>query len=215
MVNDAAKIRTVLLDLGNVLVFHDNARLARNMAEAVGRPVSDVEAWGQRSTDAINLGQLDGPGIHQSFLTELKVSPDQLPLGRFAALFASHFTLHAEVLPLIETLRARIPRLALLSNTNALHVEFLRPRLPILERFDALLFSNEVGKVKPDPGFYLEALRRTGSRPDETLFFDDLSPYVDAARQLGIHGCVFTTAKQFENNLTEFGVSLTSGRSPP
>ncbi len=61
--NSAGKIRTVVLDLGNVLVFHDNARLARNLAAATGTTVSDVEGWAGRNNEAITIaGDWMGPG---------------------------------------------------------------------------------------------------------------------------------------------------------
>lgn len=205
--NSAEKIRTVILDLGNVLVFHDNARLARNLAEASGVTVSDVDGWARRNTGGINRGRLDGPGIHRSFVRELGLSGAEksLSLERFTALWSSHFTIHDAVLPIVDSLVGKV-RLALLSNTNALHVEYLRPRLPLLRRFDLLLFSNEVGLAKPDAAFYAEALRGTGTPPGEALFFDDLREYVEAGASLGVHAYLFTTAELFRANLSEWGL---------
>jgi len=207
--NRTGKIRTVILDLGNVLVFHDNARLAQNLAQAVGVSVSLVEGWARRNNDAINLGRLDGAGIHRSFVQEV----GQVSLEGFAALWSSHFTIHGAVLPIVEALSSRV-KLALLSNTNALHVEFLRPRLPVLERFDALLFSNEVGLAKPDPAFFREALRRTGIGPEEAIFFDDLREYTQAAESVGIRAYLFTTADSFRANLSECGLCPTVNVTP-
>ncbi|HZH03443.1 MAG TPA: HAD family phosphatase [Myxococcaceae bacterium] len=193
-------IRTVILDLGNVLVFHDNDLLTRNLASALGVSVERVSALGARITDDINRGRLDGEGIYRAFTGELA---SDLPFERFREVWSSHFTLHREVLPRVEALIGRV-RLALLSNTNALHVDFLRPQLPLLERFDALLFSNELRMAKPDAEFYREALRRTGTQPAEALFFDDIPRYVEAAQAVGIHGYLFTTADAFQVDLARW-----------
>jgi HAD superfamily hydrolase (TIGR01509 family) len=210
--NRAGKIRTVILDLGNVLVFHDNARLARNLAEAVGVSPVEVERWAVTHQDAINRGALDGEAIYRSFLRHLQkigVKDGALSMERFRFLWSSHFTPHDAVFPMVEALASQV-KLALLSNTNALHVEYLRPRVPVLARFDALLFSNEQRCAKPDPAFFLKALERTGGTPDATLFFDDLSEYTQAAEALGIHAYLFTTAEHFRADLFRWGLTTSS-----
>ena len=127
-------------------------------------------------------------------------------MAEFAELWSSHFTVHREVLPLVEALHGRV-KLVLLSNTNWLHVRWFEPRLPILERFDARLYSCALGRVKPEPEIYLEALRAGGvSRPERALFFDDIAAYVDAARGVGLRGEVFSDAQTFARQLASYGL---------
>jgi len=61
--------------------------------------------------------------------------------------------------------------------------------------------------VKPDPAFFREALRRAGTAPEQTAFFDDLAEYVEAARALGIAGRVFIDAQTFSRQLADLGLS--------
>jgi HAD superfamily hydrolase (TIGR01509 family) len=94
----------------------------------------------------------------------------------------------------------------LVSNTNALHVRYCVAALPILQKLDALVMSNEVGFAKPDPAIFEHALGLAGVAPHEAAFFDDIQAYVDAASALGIAGRLFTTAPAFERDLTSFGL---------
>jgi glucose-1-phosphatase len=110
------------------------------------------------------------------------------------------------VLPLVEALIGRV-KLLLLSNTEAFHFEHLRPRLPILSRFHSLVVSHEIGLAKPDAAIFREALRRAGTRPEATAYFDDLPRYVEASRALGIEGRVFTDAAAFLSDLQELGLA--------
>lgn len=195
---------TVILDLGNVLVWHDNALLFERLAQRAGKDAD----WVARALTgpgwlAANRGELDAEGIRRLVSTALGV---ELPMAELEPLWSCHFTVHEEVLPLVERLVGRV-KLVLLSNTNALHVKYLRPRLPLLERFDHLLFSNEVGQVKPEPAFYLEALRRAGTPPGRAVFFDDLPEYVEAARALGIHAERFQDAPTFARQLAALGLA--------
>jgi glucose-1-phosphatase len=196
--------RVLLFDLGNVLVFHDNGLLFHRLgARAGGLPPQEVA---QRLTGAgwtaANRGQLDAEGIRKDVCGALEV---ELPMEEFAPLWSSHFTVHEAVLPQVEALEGRVKRV-LLSNTNVLHVAYLRPRLPLLQRFDAVLMSCEVGLVKPEPAFFQLALERAGCAPHEAAFFDDLPEYVEAANALGIRGHLFTTAPAFAAQLSALGL---------
>jgi FMN phosphatase YigB (HAD superfamily) len=195
--------RTLIFDLGNVLVFHDNALLFHRLGARAGLPPQEVA---QRLTGAgwtaANRGLLDAEGIRRDVCGALGV---ELPMEQFAPLWSSHFTVHEAVLPRVEALAGRVKRV-LLSNTNALHVAYLRPRLPLLERFDAVLMSCEVGLVKPEPAFFQLALERAGCAPHEAAFFDDLPEFVEAANALGIRGHLFTDAPAFEEQLRALGL---------
>lgn len=195
--------RTVILDLGNVLVFHDNALLFHRLGQRAGLPAQEVT---QRLTGAgwtaANRGLLDAEGIRKDVCRALGLD---LPMEEFAPLWSSHFTVHEAVLPRVEGLVGRV-KLVLLSNTNALHVAYVRPRLPVLQRFDAVLMSCEVGHVKPEPAFYRLALERAGCAPHEAAFFDDLPEFVEAANALGIRGHLFTDAPTFDVQLKALGL---------
>jgi putative hydrolase of the HAD superfamily len=195
--------RALIFDLGNVLVFHDNALLFARLGLRAGLGPQEVA---QRLTGAgwtaANRGQLDAEGIRRDVCGALGV---ELPMEEFAPLWSSHFTVHQAVLPRVEGLEGRVKRL-LLSNTNVLHAAYLRPKLPLLERFDAVLLSCEVGHVKPEPAFFQLALERAGCAPHEAAFFDDLPEFVEAANALGLRGHLFTDAPTFDAQLKALGL---------
>lgn len=198
-------IEAVIFDLGNVLVFHDNALLYRRLgeragmsADAVARILAERPLW-----EGTNRGTLDSAGVHREVCRALGLD---LSVDEFAELWSCHFTPNEAITPLVEGLVGRV-KLLLLSNTNALHTAYLRPRLPLLERFDHLLFSNEHGLVKPERGFYEAALARAGTAPAATAFFDDHPPFVQAARALGIRAYVFRDTHEFAGHLRELDLA--------
>ena len=196
-------IDAVLLDLGNVLLFHDNGLLTRRFAERCGLSPEEVQRrLPQRFWDAINVGRIQGPALRAEACRALGV---ELSPEEFHALFNSHFTVHEAVLPQVERLIGRV-RLGLLSNTNSEHAAWFRPRIPLLERFDAVLLSHEIGTAKPDPAFYRAGLARLGARPEATAFFDDVPAYVEAAKALGIRALQFTDAPTFARQLAALGL---------
>jgi putative hydrolase of the HAD superfamily len=197
-------LRAVLLDLGNVLAFHDDALLFARFGARAGLSGAVARERLLPLYPDVMTGALAGDDLRERVNAALDLQLDEPEL---AALWSCHFRLHDEVLPLVEGLLGRVA-LVLVSNTNARHVAHLRPRLPILERFDALVLSHELRVAKPDPGIFLEALRRAGVAPAQAAFFDDVPAYVDAAAALGIHGRVFTDAPAFARQLAELGLAV-------
>jgi putative hydrolase of the HAD superfamily len=195
--------RVVILDLGNVLVFHDNALLCQRLAERTGGSAEKVAlALSGPLAEAINRGALDGEGIRREVC---RVLGGDIPRAEFFDLWSSHFTPYEEMVPRVEAL-ARRARLVLLSNTNVLHWDWLRPRLPVLDHFDVLLTSFELGVAKPDAAIFRRAVEVGGAPAEATAFFDDVPGYVEAARKLGINGQIFTTAETFDDQVRALGI---------
>jgi putative hydrolase of the HAD superfamily len=155
-----------------------------------------------RIWDPCNTGQLAGDALRIAVAGAAGVPLDD---DAFATVWSCHFTVHEQVLPLVESLVGRV-KLILVSNTNAPHIQALRPRVPVLERFDSLVLSHEIGIAKPHPGIFAEALRRAGTRAHRAVFFDDVAAYVEAARAAGLRAEVFTDAHTFRRQLTSLGL---------
>lgn len=204
-------IDALILDLGNVLAFHDNEHLFERMAAAFG---STREAMRERLDgglwDRVNRGGL--PGDHLRVELNARLG-GQLSADQWFALWNCHFTLHDEMVREVERLVGRIP-LVLLSNTHDQHVAFLRPKLPVLERFAGLVLSYEVGHVKPEPEIYRRALEVAGVAPERAAFFDDVQRYADAATTLGLKGRLFTTAAAFRSELRLLRPDLVPASAP-
>ncbi len=198
-------VDALLLDLGNVLAFHDNALLFRKMAEAFA---TTPEAMKERLDGGlwakVNRGQLPGDALRLELARRLgrELSPEA-----WFALWNCHFTIHDEMARLVEQLVGRV-RLVLVSNTHDQHVAYLRPRLPVLERFDGLVLSCELGALKPERAMYQAALDIAGVPAQRAAFFDDVETYASAASALGIHGRVYTTAAAFREQAKALGLAL-------
>jgi FMN phosphatase YigB (HAD superfamily) len=197
-----ALVDAVVLDLGNVLVFHDDAVLLEALARAGDQSPEAVCAALGPLWDPCNRGLLAGAELRAAVG---RVANTEFDAATFHELWSCHFRFHTEVLPLVEGLIGRV-KLLLLSNTNATHIEWIRPQLPVLERFDSLVLSYQVGLAKPDPAIFHEALRRAGTTPDRTAFFDDVEAYVRAADAVGIRGHLFTDAPRFRQQLAALGL---------
>jgi len=82
-------------------------------------------------------------------------------------------------------------KLILLSNTNALHISWIKDNVPFYEefkaQFDAFYLSHEIQLRKPNANIYEFVLNQNQLKPEDCLFIDDTKENTDAAAQLGIN----------------------------
>ncbi|KAJ9546037.1 hypothetical protein OSB04_025744 [Centaurea solstitialis] len=64
------------------------------------------------------------------------------------------------------------------------------------------------GKRKPDPDFYLEALKHLDTEPKNCVFVDDRLKNVEAAKGTGINGIQFKNADSLRQDLSLLGVTF-------
>lgn len=193
-------ISAVILDLGNVLVFHDNALLFARIAERFGTtPEALKERLESGLWDRVNRGFVPGDALRLELQQRLEV---EVTPAEFEELWSCHFTVNHQMVREVEALVGQ-RKLVLLSNTHDLHVKWCKQRVPVLQKFDALVLSCEVGLVKPEEGIYRRALEASGVAPHQAVFFDDVERFAQAAQTVGMHGRVFTTAQKFLADLAE------------
>jgi putative hydrolase of the HAD superfamily len=92
--------------------------------------------------------------------------------------------------------RERGLRFALCTNNVREWEARWRGKLPIDELFEVVVDSAFVGMRKPEPGIYALTLERLGVPADACAFVDDLAVNVEAARDAGMHGIVYTGTAQ-------------------
>lgn len=104
------------------------------------------------------------------------------------------------LLALIQKLHGRY-KIALLTNASRETIDLLTQDVPLADTFHEVIVSSDIGLLKPDPKIYQFALRRLGTKPEETIFIDDASRYVLAAQALGIKGMVYHDFGQMKAEL--------------
>lgn len=94
---------------------------------------------------------------------------------------------------LLEDLSAAGVRLFLLSNMPESTFEILMERHAFFSHFTHLVISGKILLLKPEPAIYRHLVEITGIVPSESVFVDDLTRNVVAARESGLHAIQFTT----------------------
>lgn len=193
-------IEAVLFDYGHTLIHFDDrpherlldayqrinqllaARLRRDVPEAtvliekVSRAVDDEI---QRDYATGREEEVEIAGLYDAALRALGLELDPAVIEQVMELEQDGWigAVHVgpDVIATLQALRAEGLRLGIVSNAAYL------PRLMVgqmqalglRQYFDGVTFSSEVGRRKPHPAIYQDALRKVGVEPTETLFVGD------------------------------------------
>jgi epoxide hydrolase-like predicted phosphatase len=198
-------IKTVLFDLGNVIIPFDFKLAYARMAEVCGCKPEEVPAR-IRATGLVGPFE-KGEIAAEPFVRELSAALRlNITYLEFCNWWSSVFipeTLVSEAL--LADLASKY-RLLALSNTNPIHFAMVMEAYPLLRHFDDYVLSYQVGAAKPEPKIYREAIARSHCSPEECFFTDDLAVNVEAARALGMDAVQFLSAEQLEQELRTRGL---------
>jgi FMN phosphatase YigB (HAD superfamily) len=198
-------IKTIIFDLGNVLIPFDFKLAYAQLEPMCGHPGAEISKR-IRSTDLVTRfesGLVSAEQFVEEFsrLLDLNTSYDE-----FCRLWSSIF-LGPTLVPesMLAGLHRRY-RLLLLSNTNAIHFPMVRANYPLIRHFDHYVLSYQVRALKPSPKIYAEAVAHADCTPEECFFTDDIGLYVEAARHAGIDAVQFQSVAQLEADLRARGI---------
>ncbi|WP_250432656.1 HAD family hydrolase [Hanstruepera flava] len=82
-------------------------------------------------------------------------------------------------------------QLILLSNTNELHINWIKENIAFYEKFkscfDQFYLSHEIGLRKPNADIFQFVLNENQLKANECLFIDDTKDNTDRAQEMGFH----------------------------
>jgi putative hydrolase of the HAD superfamily len=203
----ARKVRAVIFDIGRVLIRLDVARAMNGMAS--GLSLSPEELWSAIEKDPRWKDWQEGRISARDWHLRMKQR-----FGGSATFeeFTETWNLALDPKPihgneLFEKL-SRNYRLALLSNTDPIHVAHMESRYDFFSYFPARIYSCAVGAAKPNPLIYREALQACKVQAEEAVYVDDIAAYVEAAERLGMAGIQFQSPGQLVVALQALGLQI-------
>lgn len=182
---------TILFDLGGVLIDLDYNKtieafksLGVKEFELKYSQANQTTVFDDYETGQISTQQFINRLLH---LLELNVSPNQI----VHAWNAMILDFQPEKLELLQTLR-KTHRIALLSNTNDIHIQKVERKLKELTDakltsfFDDVFLSHEIKRRKPDPATFEYICDQLNEKPSSILFIDDSFQHIDGAKSIGM-----------------------------
>ena len=198
-------IRTVISDLGNVLLHfdhmracHELARLCRWSPEQIYRTMFESDL-----VSDYDLGRISS--LEFGHLCTERLNLD-LGVSGVRDIWSDIFHPVEGMEDLVRSLKGNYT-LVLLSNTNEWHFEHCREKFPVVRHFDHYALSYRLGCRKPDPAIYRKALAMADAAPEETLYVDDIRAFLEPAKRLGLKGICFQDRDQLREEMKSQGVA--------
>lgn len=199
------KFRAIIFDIGGVLIGMNVSHAIDGLAG--DHSLSPQEIWSTLLKDPRwpdwQEGRITPRDWHQYLVKRLgsKLSFEQFVEVWNRALDPEPIQDHG----FLEMLSKKY-RLAVLSNTDPVHVAYMERTYGFLGFFPARIYSCRVGTRKPSPLIYKEALQASKVRAEAAIYIDDVPEYAQAAERLGIRSIVFRSTEQLQSDLRMLGV---------
>jgi putative hydrolase of the HAD superfamily len=201
------RLRGVIFDYGMVLTGPPDPAAHQAMVRITGLPEDRFERLYWADRHAYDEGKLTGIAFWEKFLDQAGLEGGSAMVESLNRWDARMWTTHNPAMVDWQSrLKARGVRTAILSNMGDSVLESIEREFAWIARFDALIWSYQLGMAKPDPKIYRHALERLGTSAGETLFLDDKKINVEAALALGMQALEFTTVDRLRTELAVRGL---------
>lgn len=195
-------IEAVLFDIGGVLEITPPTGWPARWAAPLGLSTDELIAKLEPTFRAGSTGAMSLAEVERANATALAL--DASALRRLMEDLWSEYlgTLNETLAAYFAGLRPRY-RTGILSNSFVGARERERERYGFEQMCDVIVYSHEVGLLKPDPRVYLLACERLSAAPTSCILLDDVQANVDAARAVGMHAVTFMDNAQAIHELEE------------
>jgi putative hydrolase of the HAD superfamily len=189
-----SKIKNIILDFGGVIIDLD---LDKTHYEFQKLGVNHISEQLKKDIFDFEAGLISETQIKNSFKKEISHSiDDNTFIEAWSALLLD---LPQERVDFLYELKKQYP-LFLLSNTNSIHIDFLRKREngkfdKFENSFSKIFYSYEMSCRKPDSIIFQKVIDDLSINPKETLFVDDTIDNINTAKKLGFQTWHFDVEK--------------------
>lgn len=203
------QIKAVIFDLGNVVINFDHSIAARRISCFTDKNPQEIYNlfFNSPVTQAFEEGKIAPLDF---FLAVKEMLALEISYEAFLPIWNEIFFLTEEnrvVYRLAKSLNHNY-KLAVLSNVNILHMDFVRKNFPVFDAFHYVFTSYELGCIKPNPLIYKKVLELLSVSPSETFYTDDRAELIEKAAELGIRAFVYKSPEQLKEDLSKCGIKI-------
>ena len=188
------KIKWIFFDIGNVLCKLDFESVWESFIDACNVPIEKIKdaLYDEYLFNSFECGRLDPEEYYRGVIKKIGCNLDY---KHFIKIWNSIIIKSDKMFKLVNDLRHHF-NILILSNTNVLNASVIDK--DIRDISDKIVYSYEVGYMKPDPEIFKIALDSINEIPKNVLFVDDLIENILAAKHLGFNTYLFDNYDNFK-----------------
>lgn len=182
-----ARIKNIIFDLGNTLVFFDHNYFFSGVAgyeKRFGTKVFRDFIEENKLMYLLGTGRITGKKFYSVLKQEfgLTISYDMF-VKKYQDIFWANNPMEKFLKQLVKEKKFNI---LMLSNTDHLHIPYLYSVYPHLNLIKKRVISYKVGYSKPENEIYEHIFERYQVDPAESFFIDDMPENIEKGRELGL-----------------------------
>jgi len=197
-------VKCVFFDLGGVMYELDVLGAMNRLSNICGKSIEEIRTavYSEELIVPYESGRISSYDFYDGVMKRLgcRVSFDD-----FKSIWNSVLVKRKDMFQITHKLR-RVLDIVFVSNTNELNAYAMDEELRSIT--EKIVYSHEVGYLKPDHRIFKKALEISGTDPFNTLYFDDLPHNVYAANELGITAFVFRDVNGLLEVFQSFGIYI-------
>ncbi len=199
-------IDTLIFDAGNVLLRVENELIRKDISNTLRiNPRIVSNAW-NKLIPKHGAGKISEKEFWDKFFKLTNTQKRKIPKDLLVREYQKRFTTYDEVLAIVSNLKSNNYKLGIISDTIPSHANLLEKN-DIFKPFDVVLLSYKIGLRRPDPKLFQMALQRLKSKPENSVFIDDVLKNINIINKLGLTGVVYENPKQLRLTLEKMGVN--------
>lgn len=208
MIGKYPDIKTIIVDLGNVIIDISFDDVIKEMAKLSGKPYSELKPKFKidKAHKDFETGAIDEEEYRAHWNKQFDVN---LSKQEFYQVWNAVFLeVRPQMHDFLKTIKKKY-RIVLLSNTNATHHHYFKKECKReLALFEKLFYSFEMDCRKPSEEIYHKVLDYLKLEAEHCLFLDDSKENLIAAEKVGIKGVMVRDFPQLIVDLKNIGINV-------
>ncbi len=200
-------VKALFLDIGGVLLTNGWGRQSRRQAaEKFHIDFADMDERHHLSFNTYEDGKLT---LDQYLDQVIFYQPRPFSHDDLKAFIYAQSQPYLDMLVLFRTLKQRYPvKIAAVSNEGREITNYRIHTFHLDDFIDVFVISSHVHYRKPDRDMYALALDVAQTTPEETIYIDDRTLFIEVARGMGINSILHVSLAETHAALASFGLSL-------
>ena len=192
-------IRAVFFDFGGVIMRTEYQSPRQKLAERFNMDYDEIDkaVFGSDSARRASIGEITEEAHWAEISKRFKQPASQMQA--FRDMFFGGDVIDYALVETIRSLRGKF-RTGLISNAWSGLREFITKE-KVIDIFDTVVISAEIGVVKPSAGIYEAALKQANVKANEAVFVDDMPLNIEGCEKVGMKGILFNDPQESVSRL--------------
>ncbi len=194
-------IRAIFFDFGGVIMRTEYQSPRQKLAERFNMDYDEIDkaVFGSDSARRASLGEITEEKHWAEIAKRFKQPASEMQA--FRDMFFGGDVIDRSLVETIRSLRGNF-HTGLISNAWSGLREFITKE-NVIDVFETVVISAEVGVVKPSAGIYELALKQANVKAEEAVFVDDMPVNIEACEKVGMKGILFNDPQESLKRLNQ------------